>query len=106
MWSQDPILVQQRVDDDPKEESYDHGDQEDGLERVPGALGARPTAADVAASPDFAAAVLAGCRIAAAGVRRRRHRRRDVTARRVNLHLVQLRGLAGGTVTMHLRRLL
>lgn len=108
--SQDPVLVQQGVDNDPKEERHDHGDEEDGLERMPGALGARLTAADAdaddaAAPPDLAAAVLAGRRrVVAAGVRRRRYRRRNVRVRRSHLHLAQLRGLAGGR-TQHLRHL-
>ncbi|KAL0129316.1 hypothetical protein PUN28_004191 [Cardiocondyla obscurior] len=69
--SQDPVLIQQGVDDDPQEKRHDHGDQEDGLERVPGTLGARLAAADAAAPPDhLAAAVFARGRAVAAGLRR------------------------------------
>lgn len=106
--SQDPVLVQQGVDDDPEEKRHDHGNQKDGLERMPGTLGVtRLTAADAAASPDFAATILARRRIVAAGRRprrHRRHRRRDVAARCSHPHFTQLRSLAGG-MTVRFRRL-
>jgi len=95
-------LVQQGVDDDPEEERHDHGDQEDGFKRVPWTLGVRLTASDSAVPPDFAAAVLAGHRITATGMRRRWHRRRDVAARRGYLHLAHLCDFTG-TMPMHFR---
>lgn len=55
----------------------------------------------VAPAPDLAAAVLAGRRVAAAGVR---CRRRDAAARHGHLHLAQLRHRLAGGVAMHLRR--
>lgn len=67
--SQDPILVQQGVDYDPEKERHDHGNEEDGFERVPRALGTPLAAAIAVAPPDLAAAVLAGRRVTA-GVRR------------------------------------
>lgn len=73
---QDPILVQQSVNDDPQEERNDHGNEKDGLERVPRTLGSRPAAA----APDFAAAVFARRRVVAAvGIQ---HRRRHAATRR------------------------
>lgn len=69
---------------------------------MPRTLGVRLVASDSAVPPDLAAAVLAGHRVAATGMRRRRHRRRDVAARRGHLHLAHLRGFTG-SVPVHLR---
>lgn len=98
--SQDPILVQQGVDYDPEEERHDDGDEEDGFERVPGALGTRLATTVAVAPPDLAAAVLAGRRVTA-GLR---YRRGDAAARRGHPHLAQLRHCLAGGVAVHLRR--
>lgn len=103
--SQDPILVQQSVDDDPEEERHDDGQQEDGFEGMPRTLGTRLTGipGDTAAPPERLAAAVLARRLGvdggvAAGVRRRRCRRRAL-----HPHLAQLRHLAGG-MTVRLRR--
>lgn len=72
--SQDTVLVQQGVHDDPQEECHDYGNEEDRFEQVPGTLGPLLGAA---APPGLAAAVLARCHIA--GMYRRR---RDAATRR------------------------
>ena len=53
--SQDSILREKRVDDYPKDQRDDHGDEEDGFEEVPRALHPRFRAA----CPALAAAVSA-----------------------------------------------
>lgn len=80
--SQDLILNEERVDDHPEYQSNDHGDEEDGLEKMPRTLHSRFRAA----GPALAAAVLAGNT-----ARLQRRRGRDAVRRRRRFHLSQLR---------------